>query len=648
MKFIQPMIVTAMFLLTASPGCSQRDGIEWDMLNQEVMSLYQNGQYDRAVIVATKALEVAEKNAGKSHPDVATSLNNLGELYRAQGQYAQAESLYKRSLAISEKALGPDHFDVATSLGNLAALYYDQGQYARAEPLYKRSLAIKEKNRGPDHPDVATILNNLALLYDTQGQYALAEPLYKRSLAIFEKALGPYHPDVATSVYNLAELYRETKREYEAEKLERHAASRGQEISGAANWMVRLFFRENWGLILIFSAILTWGIGLAPPLLVRFAFMRKPMSENRAVAFVVAFIFVNAMIFTALGSESKTHLALLLVAVASYHILRRGAKKGKVNDSPPPEGACPLCGRTKYMLWARALYGHMVCKKCYYGFIERRHHAYFLDLMAWCLLVASVSVGIALAMPTDGSPQSDILNMAQVICWLTLPIFFCKDCFGGHSPGKLICGVRVIDEATGQPISIGASFKRNLPLIIPFMPFIVAFQLYKGHRTGDGWSNSKVIWKKYADHPIFCSKSRGSPGTCRLSSGQGEEDRRWGDGCDVVIAKNALEVAEKTLGPNHPDMATSLNTLARLYHDQGQYARAEPLYKRSLMIWAKALGADDPDVARSLENLAMLYRKTEREYEAEKLEKRAASIRAANDEQNRSGTGLPQRLASPC
>ena len=96
---------------------------------------------------------------------MATSLNNLAELYHAQGQYAQAEPLYKRALAIREKALGPDHPDVATSLNNLAALYRAQGQYAQAEPLFKRSLAIREKALGPDHPDVATSLNNLAKLY---------------------------------------------------------------------------------------------------------------------------------------------------------------------------------------------------------------------------------------------------------------------------------------------------------------------------------------------------------------------------------------------------------------------------------------------------------------------------------------------------
>jgi len=50
---------------------------------------------------------------GIGHPAVATTLNNLAELYKTQGQYSVAVPLYWRALAIREKALGPEHLDVA-------------------------------------------------------------------------------------------------------------------------------------------------------------------------------------------------------------------------------------------------------------------------------------------------------------------------------------------------------------------------------------------------------------------------------------------------------------------------------------------------------------------------------------------------------
>ena len=75
-------------------------------------------------------------------------------------------------------------------------------------------------------------------------------------------------------------------------------------------------------------------------------------------------------------------------------------------------------------------------------------------------------------------------------------------------------------------------------------------------------------------------------------------------------------------------MANTLNNLALLYQAQGSYAEAEPLYQRSLAIWEKALGPDHPDVATSLENYGELQRKMGRDAEAEKLEARAEAIRA--------------------
>jgi tetratricopeptide (TPR) repeat protein len=68
----------------------------------------------------------------------------------------------------------------------------------------------------------------------------------------------------------------------------------------------------------------------------------------------------------------------------------------------------------------------------------------------------------------------------------------------------------------------------------------------------------------------------------------------------------ALGIAEKTLG-EHPQVAASLNNLAKHFDAQGKLDRAEPLYNRALKITRKTLGAEHPDVAASLDHLGMLY-----------------------------------------
>ena len=78
-------------------------GTDWETHNDDFESLYRQGRYDRALVVAKKRLQVAEQALGPDHPDVAASLNNLAELYDSQCLYQQAEPLYKRSLAIWER-----------------------------------------------------------------------------------------------------------------------------------------------------------------------------------------------------------------------------------------------------------------------------------------------------------------------------------------------------------------------------------------------------------------------------------------------------------------------------------------------------------------------------------------------------------------
>ncbi len=93
------------------------------------------------------------------------------------------------------------------------------------------------------------------------------------------------------------------------------------------------------------------------------------------------------------------------------------------------------------------------------------------------------------------------------------------------------------------------------------------------------------------------------------------------------LYRRALAIREKTLGSDHPDVATSLNNLAALLYAQGKYAEAEPLYRRALAIREKALGPDHPSVATGLNNLAELLRVQGNYAEAEPLYRRALAIR---------------------
>ncbi|KAL3152527.1 hypothetical protein ABBQ32_001559 [Trebouxia sp. C0010 RCD-2024] len=68
-----------------------------------------------------------------------------------------------------------------------------------------------------------------------------------------------------------------------------------------------------------------------------------------------------------------------------------------------------------------------------------------------------------------------------------------------------------------------------------------------------------------------------------------------------------LAARERTLGPDHPDVAESLTNIAILYNQRLEFAKAQPLYERALRIYEKARGPDHADVAHCLTDLAVLH-----------------------------------------
>jgi tetratricopeptide (TPR) repeat protein len=74
----------------------------------------------------------------------------------------------------------------------------------------------------------------------------------------------------------------------------------------------------------------------------------------------------------------------------------------------------------------------------------------------------------------------------------------------------------------------------------------------------------------------------------------------------LPLAKRALAIREKVLGPEHPDTALSLNNLGGLLDAMGDQKGAKPYYERALAIREKVLGPDPPDTAGSFNNMGGL------------------------------------------
>ena len=127
---------------------------------------------------------------------------------------------------------------------------------------------------------------------------------------------------------------------------------------------------------------------------------------------------------------------------------------------------------------------------------------------------------------------------------------------------------------------------------------------------------------------VFALPASAQEARWRELTAQVEQLDKQGKYSDAIpVAQEALRVAESTFGPEHPNVAESLNSLAVLYDNQGRYTEAEPLFKQALTIREKASGPEHPDVAATLNSLAVLYDNQGRYAEAEPLSKRALTIR---------------------
>jgi len=511
-------------------------------LNAEVERLYREGKYAEAIKTAEKSLAINEKVHGPEHPEVATSLNNLAEIYRAQGRYLDAEPLLKRAVTILEKALGPGHPSVATSLNNLGLVYQAQARHAEAEPLHKRSLAIREAGLPPGHPDIGQSLNNLAQMYWTQGRLAEAEPLFTRTISIFERALGAEHPNVGTAVNNLGMLYFTQGRFAEAEPLLRRNLLLSEKVLGPNH--------PDLATSLTNLAFLYQAQGRYPE--------AEPLFKRAASILEAALGPGHPSVAAPLNGLAETYRTQGRYAEAEA-LWKRAASIVEMALGRDHPGLTTSLNSLADMYRIQGRYSE-----------------------AESLLKRAVSL-TEMSMGPDHPGVSVSLNSLAAL-------YQVQGRFSDAEPlHKRSLAIRESAFGSDHP-DVATSLNNLAELYRAQGRFAAAEPLY--HR-------SLAIREKLLspEHPDIGQSLNNLALLYQMNGRHSEAEE---------LHKRALKVLEKTLGPEHPDIGTSINNLAELYGAQARYAEAETLHKRALAIREKALGSEHPDVGATLNNMAIL------------------------------------------
>src|SRR5687768_3046902 len=111
-------------------------------LAAEADATYVAGNYKDAAATYRAALAMAEGSGTVKPLELASLLNNLAVVYKYLAEFDRAVELYRRSLDLTQQELGPTHPGVATLFHNLGGLEHARGRYAEGEPFACRSVEI--------------------------------------------------------------------------------------------------------------------------------------------------------------------------------------------------------------------------------------------------------------------------------------------------------------------------------------------------------------------------------------------------------------------------------------------------------------------------------------------------------------------------
>jgi tetratricopeptide (TPR) repeat protein len=185
-------------ILLEQPNNEHKTGSIYRLLGQAKMD---QAEFNEAITIYKKSINIYEKTLSSNHPDLATSYNNIGMLYHSIGEYSEALPYHEKALAIRQQSLTPNHSDLATSYNNIGLVFYSISEYSKAISSHEKALEIRQQSLPPNHPDLAMSYNNIGLVYNRTGDYSKALSYYEKALEIRQQSLPSNHPLLATS-YN--------------------------------------------------------------------------------------------------------------------------------------------------------------------------------------------------------------------------------------------------------------------------------------------------------------------------------------------------------------------------------------------------------------------------------------------------------------
>ncbi len=169
--------------------------------NNAGMLYRKQGDYDKALAYAEKALSIKLMHYKETHPSVPKYYSNIGLAYEAKGDLKKALEYFEKTVELEEVSLGSDHPETAAHYSDIANLYAKEGRFQEALSLHQKSLDIREARLGLSHPYVIAGFDQIGITYHEMKAY-------NKALAFYKKALFKYQQQSSNGSHSIARIYR--------------------------------------------------------------------------------------------------------------------------------------------------------------------------------------------------------------------------------------------------------------------------------------------------------------------------------------------------------------------------------------------------------------------------------------------------------
>jgi tetratricopeptide (TPR) repeat protein len=507
-----------------------------------------------------------------------------GVVKQKQESKVEKEKVTEAGVNVPQPPLGKkEDLNEAIRLHEEATFLTNSGSYREAELTYKRALQLFDKLFGSENSSLAPLLNNFSILYYLQERYKESEALLLRALTIEKKSLKPEHHDHLRTLDHLGHVYEGEGRYQEAlsvylqcvEIRKQSSGTNHRDFAMSLNSLGGAYYRlgskeKAKSLFEQALSILEKTVGAdhsdVATVSINLAFTLEDMGDlSHAIKLYERTLSIRKKM---LGANHPSLVSPLFALAGIYNKQKRYDEAARLQEQGVSIQEVNLGKEHPELASSITVLGNI------YLFLGRHDEA--VALLKRALQIYEKTYG-----PNDSRLVQALNNLAKVYEWL-----------GRKAEAeKMAARAKTIGRATKAPTA--EPLQKTSPGLVVL------------ESKGEKEVESAIRNRSETFHRLF-------------NLGRYQEA--------IEPTKEALQLAEKSFGPDHPEVAIQLNNLGVLYLALGHYWEAQPFFDRALEIREKAFGKEDIRVAAVLTNLGGVFNGMRQWQQAELFYRRALGI----------------------